>query len=104
MTLRLIRRCLEYVCAHERATKVPKKCPSSAKLSKDLRGGSDGMSRAVADNFILSAADLPDLPLPPIEVDTRNLHVFHYPAAVSFVPFVALRPRCLQFLCVALVI
>lgn len=28
------------------------------------------MSRAVADNFILSAVDLPDLPLPPI--DTRE--------------------------------
>lgn len=50
--------------ARGREARMPKKRPSSAKLSRDLRGGSDGMSRAVADNFILSAADLPDPPLP----------------------------------------
>lgn len=86
------KRCLDSACIDRL-----KKRSSQAKLSRDLRGGSDGMSRAVADNFILSAVDLPDLPLPP--TDTRNIHVFRYRAASSHHPP---RPRCRrQFLCVA---
>lgn len=74
------------MCGRAKDAKVPKKRPSSAKLSRDLRGGSDRMSRAVADNFILSAVDLPDLPpsLPPLPpVDTRNVHAFRHRAASS---------------------